>query len=243
MKNLSLFFLLALSLTAKSQEGSLYVFDADWKPTEIKNAKRLLHTWKVNDSCWQWDYYNFVGPLIKTEQSKDKDGKEMEGISRHYDTNGKLDSTGNYHRGKKNGEFWRRNDEAPKYEFKYIYNDDSLIEVIDLQKKKKDSTISYKDEKESEYPGGLRGWQRYLTKNLKYPERAVNGNIEGQVSVLFIVDNSGNVIDPYISRSIEYSLDEEAIRIIKGSGKWEPAFQNGRNVKSYKMQPLNFRLQ
>jgi len=244
MKKLPLIFLLVLSMAAKSQdEGSLYVFDANWKPTKIETAKFVLHTFQVSDSCWQWDYYNFIGPLIKTEQYRDKDGNVMEGVSRHYNKKGEIDSSGNYHRGKKDGEFWRRCDESPKYEYKYVYKDDSLIDFIDLKKQKKDSSVSYKDEKESDYPGGLKGWQHYLLKNLKYPERAMNGNIQGMVDVRFMVDKVGNVINPYISWSIEYSLDQEALRIIKGSGQWEPAFQNGHNVKSYKMQPLNFRLE
>ncbi|HEX3080492.1 MAG TPA: TonB family protein, partial [Puia sp.] len=73
--------------------------------------------------------------------------------------------------------------------------------------------------------------------------RAMNGNVQGQVRVNFVVDKAGNVVDPYISLSVEYSLDEEALRIIKESGKWDPAFQNAHNVKSYKRQPINFRLQ
>jgi periplasmic protein TonB len=58
-----------------------------------------------------------------------------------------------------------------------------------------------------------------------------------------MVNKAGNLIDLFIAASVEYSMDEEALRIIRDSGEWEPAFQNGRNVKSYKMQPINFRLQ
>jgi protein TonB len=244
MKSLPLIFLLTLSIAAKSQEKeSFYVFDADWKATKIETAHFLLHTHVVNDTCWQFDFYNFLGPLIKMEQYRDKDGNEINGVSRHYNEKGLVDSTGNFHNGKRNGEFIKLAGDPLKSKWKYIYRDDSLIEVIDLEKQKKDSSLSYKDEKESSFPGGLPGWQRYMLKNLKYPERAMNGDKQGQVSVLFIVDKSGNVIDPYISGSVEYSLDEEALRIVKGSGKWEPAFQNDHNVKSYKMQPINFRLE
>jgi periplasmic protein TonB len=244
MKKLPLIFLLALSITAKSQENeSFYVFDVDWKPTKIETAHFMLHTHLVNDTCWQFDFYNFLGPLIKMEQYRDKDGNEINGVSHHYNEKGLIDSTGHFRYGKRNGEFLKLSGDPLKYKWKYIYRDDSLIEVVNIEKQKKDSSVSFKDEKESDYPGGLKGWQRYMLQNLKYPERAMNGNVQGQVSVQFVVDKTGNVIDPYISASIEYSLDEEALRIIKGSGKWDPAFQNGQNVKSYKMQPINFRLQ
>ncbi len=239
-----LFFLLMLCLSAKSQEKeAFYVFDAGWKPTKIKSAHFLLHTHQVNDTCWQWDYYNFIGPLIRTEQFRDKGGIELDGISNHYNEKGFVDSMATFRRGKRNGDSWKLNGDSLKYKIKYVYRDDSLVEAVYLDKLKKDSTVSYKDEKESKYPGGLAAWSRYLSKNLQYPERAIKGNIQGTVSVGFIVDKIGNVIAPYIARSVEYSLDEEALKIIKGSGKWDPAFQNGKNVKSYKMQPLIFKLQ
>ncbi len=244
MKYLTLILLIALSITVKAQDNeSFYVFDADWKPTKIESAHFMLHTHMVNDTCWQFDFYNFLGPLIKMEQYRDKVGTEINGVSRHYNNNGYIDSTGEFSGGKRNGEFIKLVGDSLKSKWEYIYRDDSLIDLIDLEKEKEDPPISYNDEKESDYPSGLAGWQRYLQKNLRYPERAMNGNIQGQVVVRFIVDKTGNVTDPYISASVEYSLDEEALRIIKGSGKWKPAFQNGHNVKSYKMQPINFRLQ
>jgi periplasmic protein TonB len=243
MKTLTLFFLLTLSITAKSQKDeSFYVFDADWKPTKIETAHFLLHSHRINDTCWQYDFYNFLGPLIKAERYRDKDANMINGVSRHYNEKGLIDSTGNFHNGKRNGEFIKFVGEPLKPKWKYIYREDSLIDFVDLSIPKEDPP-SFKDEKESDYPGGAGGWIHYLQKHLKYPERAMNGNIQGQVSINFVVDIAGNVIDPYISASVEYSLDDEALKMINGSGKWEPAFQNGKNVKSYKLQPINFRLE
>jgi protein TonB len=244
MKCLPLVLLMAFSIKAKAQDNeSFYVFDADWKPTKIESAHFMLYTHRVNDTCWQFDFYNFTGPLVKMERYRDKEGTEINGISRHYNSKGHIDSTGEFSKGKRNGEFIKLVGDPLIYKWKYIYRDDSLIEVIDLENQKKDSSKSYNDEKESEYPGGLNGWQRYLIKNLKYPDRAMNGKIQGQVIIQFVVDKAGIVIDPYIAASVEYSLDESALKIIKDSGKWDPAFQNGHNVKSYKAQPINFRLE
>ena len=75
MKILPLVFMLILATNARSQEKeSFYVFNADWKATKIDSAHFLLHVHQVNDSCWQWDYYHFIGPLLKTEQYLDKEG-------------------------------------------------------------------------------------------------------------------------------------------------------------------------
>jgi periplasmic protein TonB len=38
-------------------------------------------------------------------------------------------------------------------------------------------------------------------------------------------------------------LRDAAVRVIKKSGSWNPAIQNGRKVKSYKSQPINFKLE
>jgi protein TonB len=110
---------------------------------------------------------------------------------------------------------------------------------------KKDETdydgMFMKVEKESEFPGGSGAWLRYLNKNLRYPDDAINNEIEGSVMVQFIVDREGNVSDvEVISGPDKGGLREEAIRVIRKSGKWTPAIQNGRFVKSYKRQPVTF---
>lgn len=101
-----------------------------------------------------------------------------------------------------------------------------------------------KVEIESEYPGGQSAWRRYLSKTFRYPQEAVDNEIQGTVVVQFIVDKEGVVSDVVaISGPTDGGLREEAIRVIKRSGKWTPAIQNGRHVKSYKKQPITFRLE
>jgi protein TonB len=101
-----------------------------------------------------------------------------------------------------------------------------------------------KVEIESDFPGGAAAWLRYLNKNLRYPDDAVNNEIQGTVVVQFIVDKEGNVSDVQaIAGPDQGGLREEAVRVIKRSGKWTPAIQNGRQVKSYKKQPIVFKLE
>jgi periplasmic protein TonB len=101
-----------------------------------------------------------------------------------------------------------------------------------------------KVEIESDFPGGTQAWLRYLNKNLRYPDDAVNNEIQGTVIVQFIVDKEGNVSDVTpISGPENGGLRDEAVRVIKRSGKWTPAIQNGRQVKSYKKQPIVFKLE
>ena len=118
--------------------------------------------------------------------------------------------------------------------------------VVEAPKKDEedyDKTFT-KVEIESEFPGGSAAWLRYLNKNLRYPDDAVNNEIQGVVVVQFIVDKEGNVSDVNaVSGPENGGLRDEAVRVIKKSGKWTPAVQNGRQVKSYKKQPIVFKLE
>lgn len=100
-----------------------------------------------------------------------------------------------------------------------------------------------KVEIESEYPGGAAAWLRYLNRNFRYPDEGLTNEIQGTVTVQFIVDKEGNVSDVQaISGPEQGGLREEAIRVIRKSGMWIPAIQNGRKVKSYKRQPVIFKI-
>jgi protein TonB len=116
--------------------------------------------------------------------------------------------------------------------------------VVEAPKKVEDDAdkIFNKVEIESSFPGGDGAWARFLNKNLHYPDEALNMEIQGTVMVQFVVDQQGNVSDVQaVSGPTEGGLREEAVRVIKKSGKWTAAIQNGRQVKSYKRQPVGFK--
>jgi protein TonB len=116
--------------------------------------------------------------------------------------------------------------------------------VVEPPKKNDDDDVIFrKVEIESTYPTGADGWLRFLNKNLRYPEDAQNNEIQGVVMVQFIVDEKGNVSNVQaVSGPESGGLREEAVRVIKKSGNWTAAIQNGRQVKSYKRQPITFRM-
>jgi protein TonB len=105
-----------------------------------------------------------------------------------------------------------------------------------------DGHIFTKVEVESFYPGGIEAWKRFLIKNFRTPEEAIAQEISGTVIVQFIVDKEGNVSDVHAISGPEV-FRQEAVRVIRRSGKWEPAIQNGRKVSSYKSQPIVVQLQ
>jgi protein TonB len=225
----------------KKTEETFYAFDVNWQGAPIEKAVYFARCKKINDTCWQWDTYHMYGPLIKTERFKDEKGSTAHGRFIIYNSIGSVDSICNYSNGYPHGTWNIFNDSSGMIEQKYDMGKLISTKTTKREKdpKQKDTTAK-KDEKESEYTGGLGAWQRYLNRNLRYPNRALKVGMQGMVVVSFIVDTEGNIEDPTIWESIEYSLDEEALHIIRESPQWIPAIQFGKKVKSYKRQPINF---
>ena len=101
--------------------------------------------------------------------------------------------------------------------------------------------IFSKVEVESAFPGGAQGWARFLQTHLVYPPKAARKNIEGEVVLQFIVGKDGKVSD-VSALSGPPLLQQAALEVMSQSPKWTPATQDGKKVKSYKKQPIVFRL-
>jgi TonB family protein len=99
-----------------------------------------------------------------------------------------------------------------------------------------------KVEVEAAFPGGSAAWLNFLNTHLVYPKKAVSKKIEGVVVVQFIVDYEGNVTS-FVALTGDPILQEAALKAMKQSPNWIPATQNGRKVRSYKKQPIVFKLQ
>lgn len=97
-------------------------------------------------------------------------------------------------------------------------------------------------EKMPEFPGGIAELMKYLSSNIKYPVEAHKAGIQGRVVVSFIVNKDGTVKDAKIVRSVDKSIDAEALRVISAMPKWLPGYQNGKAVKVRYTVPVTFRL-
>jgi protein TonB len=94
-------------------------------------------------------------------------------------------------------------------------------------------------EETPEFPGGRSVWLSYLGENLTYP-KVLKEKISGQVVAKVYVDPTGTVSNVEIIKSLHPLLDEEVIRVIKGSPKWKPAKHNGKTVQMTFNQPVTF---
>ena len=120
----------------------------------------------------------------------------------------------------------------------------SVAEVVAPKVVEEDyDKVFTKVENPAEFPGGQSEWTRYLQKNLRYPDMAIDNGTQGVVRVQFIVDREGNISEVQALNDPGDGLAEEAVRIIKRGPKWKPAEQNGRKVIYRHIQAITFRLE
>jgi periplasmic protein TonB len=85
---------------------------------------------------------------------------------------------------------------------------------------------------------------KHIKKYFDYPERAKEDNIQGRVTVMFVIDKTGNVTNLRLKGPKGGELLEgEAERIIKKLPKFIPGKQRGKAVSVSYAQPIMFKLE
>lgn len=112
---------------------------------------------------------------------------------------------------------------------------------VEAEKKVEDKVFDAVEQCPS-FPGGEGAMFSYINNNLRYPQKAAENGVQGRVSVKFIVEKDGSISNVEVNRSVDTDLDNEAIRVIKSMPKWNPAKQNGTEVRAYYHVPVVFRL-
>lgn len=93
-----------------------------------------------------------------------------------------------------------------------------------------------------EFEGGMGAWSKFIQRNLRYPEMAVEQETQGKVFVSFVVEKDGTVSNVTVVKGIGGGCDEEAIRVIKKSPRWRPGMQHNLPVRVRYNMPLSFTL-
>ena len=118
------------------------------------------------------------------------------------------------------------------------------VPVAVEEEEPEEQTIFEVVEQMPEFPnGGMAGLMQYLSKNIKYPTIAQENGTQGRVTVQFVVNRDGSVVDAKVLRGVDPYLDKEAIRVISSMPKWKPGMQRGKAVRVKYTVPVMFRLQ
>jgi periplasmic protein TonB len=112
-----------------------------------------------------------------------------------------------------------------------------------MEQPKEDEIYSYTEES-PQYAGGIEGLQKFLLSNIKYPQEALEANVQGRVFVSFVVERDGSVTNAVVKRGINgwSSLDKEALRVVRLLHYDRPAYQNGKPVRCEQILPITFKL-
>ena len=118
------------------------------------------------------------------------------------------------------------------------------VPVAVEEEEPEEQTIFEVVEQMPEFPnGGMAGLMQYLSKNIKYPTTAQENGTQGRVTVQFVVNRDGSIVDAKVLRGVDPYLDKEAIRVISSMPKWKPGMQRGKAVRVKYTVPVMFRLQ
>ena len=118
------------------------------------------------------------------------------------------------------------------------------VPITVVEEEPEEQTIFEVVEQMPEFPnGGMAGLMQLLSKNIKYPTIAQENGTQGRVTVQFVVNKDGSIVDAKVIRGVDPYLDKEALRVIGTMPKWKPGMQRGKPVRVKYTVPVMFRLQ
>ncbi len=83
---------------------------------------------------------------------------------------------------------------------------------------------------------------KWVSSQLVYPKPAWDAGMEGCVVVSYDVCEDGNVRNVKVLQGVNEQLDEEAVRVVSSSPRWQPALMDNKPVKVTLQLPVVFRL-
>lgn len=119
---------------------------------------------------------------------------------------------------------------------------DTVINGKTYREVKKDASGDVYDVVEHlpSFPGGTQALMPWISEHLQYPDAAKKAGIKGRVIVTFVVKSDGSITDARVIRSVDPSLDAEALRLINSMPKWTPGVQEGKAVDVKYAVPIKF---
>ncbi len=219
-------------------------FDSAWHETS-KDSALYYSNFVEQDTAYKvTSYWIKSNKLNATSTYADTDFRKGIGVLIRYYESGNLQDSVNFTNGggietdyhyKENGQL--------DYKLFYDLKKGGLVgEQYDNSGKKITGYFSYQIE--AKFPGGNAAWVQYLESTLKSNVAAKHKAPAGiyTVSVSFLVDKNGKVIEVQALTDPGFGTAEEAIRVIKNSPDWIPAIQNNKPVIYRQKQNITFQV-
>lgn len=121
-----------------------------------------------------------------------------------------------------------------------------LAAGVNVSLPKENSTNTIVEQEENivmpEFKGGNEALMKFMTDNIRYPEKARKENTKGKVFIKFVVSKEGKVKNAEILKGVSKDLDEEALRVVKAMPDWKPGTKNGKAADVEMTLPIMFAL-
>lgn len=260
---ITVLFLLGVSPSLFAQRDTVY-FDESW--TKLPN-KFKAHYYgvreKEDNGTYKVEDYHMNGILQMAGHYVDLDSSVETGYFTYYNEYGVKSSEGLYNDGKKEG-VWKNYRAGEQEILWYVehYRRDTLDGVYrsfykngELKRDelwKNGTRISGKRFSEEGVemiytpfiimPVAPYDVNKYLSKNIEYPEDCRKKKIEGRVRLRFIINKDGVVTNVTIKDGVHPSIDKEAIRVVTSMPNWRPGMEDDELRSVYFTLPINFKL-
>lgn len=240
MKNLILGILVLIPSLLVAQTKTYFdVYDEECDPLSAKYYRIIK--FDPEDKTYLFEEYFMNGKRKSVGNFTNKDFELKQDVYISWFENGQISDSGNYINAKKEG-LWNYYFENSQLAGQVNYEKD---EIISQKYWNEDGSIHSDSSDVTTSPepfGGLEALYKIIAKNLQYPATARKNKIQGKVYVTFIVDKSGEITHPIITKSVDPELDLEVLRIVKLFPKWKPAKQNNRVINTKITLPITFKI-
>ena len=228
-----------------SKEGAVTYFYENGN----KKATTFYEKGRLNGKDEQW-YENGTKKLDgeyiankekRTAQHKINQFWDINGVQKVIDGNGFFEdedgneySKGEIKNGFKEGD-WEGSFKKPDYSYKETYKGGELVYGESTDKNGK--TYPYKEVEIAPKPRyGMMDFYKFIGANYQLPKV---GGLIGKVYIAFIVDKTGEIVEPRVLRDLGYGTGEEAIRVITKYKGFSPGEQRGRKVSCSYSLPIS----
>ncbi len=93
---------------------------------------------------------------------------------------------------------------------------------------------------ETNFPGGWNAYNTFVQKKAHYPAIAAENRIQGCTYIKLSIEKDGTLSNVTVYSGIGSGMDDEAVKVIRESGKWQPSKLNGINVQTNCIIPVHF---
>ncbi len=96
-------------------------------------------------------------------------------------------------------------------------------------------------EDKPQFPGGDSRLVTFINETRRYPAKAYREGVEGRVTCSFVVNTDGSISHISVLKGVEYSLNQEAMRIFSKMPDWSPGRIDGHPVPVRVIWAIPFR--